>query len=147
MTTSASPSIPVSWGELLDKVTILEIKCARIARPEARANVAREYALLRAIAADVMRRPGVASLLGELKAVNEELWDIEDDIREKEAEAQFGPDFISLARSVYKRNDRRADLKRAINLRLCSDLIEEKSYKANTPSPFADDPSTALIHG
>lgn len=147
MTSSASPSVPVSWGELLDKITILEIKCARIARPEARANVAREYALLRDIAADAMRRPGVASLLGELKSVNEELWDIEDDIREKEAEAQFGPDFISLARSVYRQNDRRADLKRAINLCLCSDLVEEKSYRANTPSPLAGDPTAALIHG
>jgi len=147
MTASASPSVPVSWGELLDKITILEIKCARIIQPEARANVAREYALLRDIAAEVMRRQGVASLLEELKAVNEDLWNIEDRIREKESEAQFGPDFIGLARSVYKRNDRRAALKRAINLRLSSDLVEEKSYTANTPASFADDPSAALIHG
>lgn len=147
MATSASPSVPVSWGELLDKITILEIKCARIARPGARANVAREYALLRDIAADAMRRPGMTELLEELKAVNEDLWDIEDEIREKEVQAQFGSEFISLARSVYKRNDRRAALKRAINLRLGSDLIEEKSYKANNPSPCADDPSTALIRG
>jgi len=106
-----------------------------------------EASKLRHFTAEVMRRRGVASLLEELKAVNEDLWNIEDRIREKESEAQFGPDFIGLARSVYKRNDRRAALKRAINLRLSSELVEEKSYTANTPASFADDPSAALIHG
>lgn len=126
--TIAAPAVPVSWGELLDKITILEIKLARIAEREAHAHVAKEYALLLDIAAEGLRQHDVASFVGELRAINQELWEIEDSIREAERAAAFGDEFIRLARSVYQKNDRRAALKRAINLCLRSELIEEKSY-------------------
>jgi hypothetical protein len=122
------PAVPVSWGELLDKITILEIKLAKIAEREAHAHVAKEYALLLDIAAEGLHEQDVASLVAQLRAINEELWEIEDSIREAESAALFGDDFIRLARSVYQKNDRRAALKRAINLCLRSELIEEKSY-------------------
>jgi hypothetical protein len=128
MASMATPSVPVSWGELLDKITILEIKRERITRPEAHANVTREYRLLRAIGAEVLSRSGIAPLVAALKRVNEALWEIEDAIREEEAKRQFGAEFVRLARAVYQRNDERAALKREINLALESDLIEEKSY-------------------
>ena len=126
----ASPLVPVSWGELLDKLTILEIKKARIDTPEARANVEREWTLLSAIAGRVTAAPGVEPLLAELRQVNEALWKIEDAIRDREAEQDFGADFVALARSVYRENDRRAAVKRRINLLLKSELVEEKSYSA-----------------
>ncbi|MCC2980351.1 MULTISPECIES: DUF6165 family protein [unclassified Sphingomonas] len=128
MASIAAPSVPVSWGELLDKITILEIKRERITRAEARENVLREYRLLRSIGAQVLNRSGIAPLVRALKAVNEALWEIEDAIREQEAAREFGADFIRLARAVYQRNDERAAIKREINLKLESDLIEEKSY-------------------
>ncbi len=131
MATIAAPSVPVSWGELLDKVTILEIKRDRIARAEARENVLREYRLLRAIGAQVLNRSGVAALVEALKRVNETLWEIEDAIREQEAARDFGAEFVRLARAVYQRNDERAAIKREINRALESDLIEEKSYAAS----------------
>ncbi|WP_022681641.1 DUF6165 family protein [Sphingobium bisphenolivorans] len=130
-----SPAVPVSWGELLDKITILEIKLARIARPDARANVAKEHRLLGEIGSSAIERAEVAPLLGALRQVNEALWDIEDAIREQEAQARFGAEFIQLARSVYKRNDERADIKRRINAILGSDLIEEKSYAGIAAAP------------
>jgi hypothetical protein len=118
----------VSWGELLDKITILEIKRERITRAAARENVLREYRMLQRIGGQVLNRSGIAPLVRALKAVNEALWEIEDAIREQEAARQFGADFIRLARAVYQRNDERAAIKREINLKLESDLIEEKSY-------------------
>lgn len=124
----ASPMVPVSWGELLDKITILEIKRARIGRPEARSNVEKEHRLLSAIAADALARAELAPLLDALRAVNEALWEIEDAIREEEVEARFGAEFVRLARSVYLRNDERAAIKRRINALLGSELTEEKSY-------------------
>jgi hypothetical protein len=126
----ANPSVPVSWGELLDKMTILEIKHARIASDEAQANVAREYEALRGFGDLALHEAEVAPLVASLKQVNEELWDIEDAIRAEEADAAFGTRFIRLARSVYKKNDERAAIKRAINRCLESALIEEKSYAA-----------------
>ena len=125
---SASPVVPVSWGELIDKMTILEIKQERIASSEARANVAKEYGLLQEAATPIAARDGVGALRAKLKAVNEALWEIEDDIRAKEAEGDFGDGFVRLARSVYKRNDERAALKRELNVLLQSELVEEKSY-------------------
>jgi hypothetical protein len=122
------PHVPVSWGELLDKLTILEIKLQRIADGAARANVGRELVELSALADGASRMPEVVSLVRALKAVNEELWDIEEDIRAEEARGMFGREFIRLARSVYQRNDARAALKRELNLLLGSELIEEKSY-------------------
>ena len=123
-----NPAVPVSWGELLDKLTILEIKRERIARPDALANVEKERAILAAAAIEVLPVPGIAPLVGKLKRVNATLWEIEDEIRELEAQARFGPSFVALARSVYKTNDERAALKRQINELLNSDLVEEKSY-------------------
>lgn len=123
-------SIPISIGELIDKITILEIKAAHIGDPAKLANVRTELDLLNAT---WQRNPGsrtdIASERGELKAVNEALWDIEDRIRLKEKAQAFDAEFIELARSVYFRNDERAAVKRAINLKLGSTLVEEKSYQ------------------
>ncbi len=128
MASLPSPTVPVSWGELLDKITILEIKHERIACPEARANVKREYEALCGIGGGALVQEGVAALVASLRHVNEELWEIEDAIRAEEADARFGPSFIRLARSVYHKNDERAALKRRINEALGSELVEEKSY-------------------
>ncbi len=122
-----APLVPTSWGELIDKLTILEIKAQRITAPAARANVEKERTLLAAAAAPVLGGD-IADLKSALRVVNETLWDIEDAIRDKEKAGDFGPDFIALARSVYKQNDARAELKRSINAALGSDLKEEKSY-------------------
>lgn len=123
------PSIPVSWGELIDKVTILEIKVRRLSAETARANVREELDLLAAIVASA---DGVASkvakLKGRLTEVNERLWEIEDSIRLKEARGEFDGDFVQLARSVYIENDERAAIKREINAVLSSRLTEEKGY-------------------
>jgi hypothetical protein len=126
---SQSPFVPVSWGELLDKISILEIKAERIAAQPARANVETELAMLSSVAARLAGVPGLAGWKHDLKQVNETLWDIEDRIREKEAASRFDQEFIELARSVYRTNDQRARIKRKINLSLGSQLIEEKSYK------------------
>jgi hypothetical protein len=123
-----SPHVPVSWGELLDKIAILEIKEERITNAAARANVRRELGLLRDIAAPALSDPAASGLLATLRRINERLWDIEDDIRDKEAASDFGPAFIALARAVYKTNDTRAALKKELNLLLRSELVEEKSY-------------------
>ena len=142
MKQQTSPTVPVSWGELLDKITILEIKRERIASPEALGNVEKEYRLLGAIGAAALERADVAALLLALRRVNEALWEIEDAIREEEAASRFGTDFIRLARSVYKRNDERAVIKRRINGLMKSELFEEKSYAgfAAEPVVFADRP-------
>ncbi|HEV7383977.1 MAG TPA: DUF6165 family protein [Phenylobacterium sp.] len=123
------PDAPISWGELIDKLTILELKAARLSDPAALANVRRELAVLAPLeaAASDARLPALRAALME---VNATLWDIEDRIREKEATADFGAAFVELARAVYRQNDRRAALKREISLALGSDLIEEKSYGA-----------------
>jgi hypothetical protein len=125
-----TPHVPVSWGELLDKMTILEIKRERIEDATARANVDKEYRMLSTIGSDARRMATVERLFRELKQVNEQLWQIEDAIREQEAEARFGSKFVVLARSVYRTNDRRAAIKREINCLLQSELVEEKSYAA-----------------
>lgn len=122
------PSVPVSWGELIDKITILEIKRDRIADARARANVLRELGLLSRIAARTGGVGGLAPLVFRLKAVNRDLWEIEDAIREEEHAGSFGARFVRLARSVYRQNDKRAAIKREINRLLGSALIEEKSY-------------------
>ena len=125
--TGGMPHVPISWGELIDKITILQIKTERLAADTARANAAKELALLSAIAAPVLA--GTALGLAErLKAVNESLWDIEDRIRDRERTGAFDAEFVALARSVYRTNDARGALKRELNLLLDSELIEEKSY-------------------
>lgn len=123
--------LETSPGELLDKLTILEIKSERIMDPAKLANVRRELELLRATwAASPLAKRDVSRLLGDLKQVNEALWEIEDRIRQKESEGAFDDEFIELARSVYKNNDRRAAFKRELNVALGSELIEEKSYRS-----------------
>jgi predicted nucleic acid-binding Zn-ribbon protein len=121
----------ISPGELIDKITILEIKLERIRDEGKRANVQREYRALTArLTQAVPRSPALAELREALKAVNLALWEIEDEIRDQEREADFGDRFIALARAVYRTNDRRADIKREINLVTQSEMIEEKSYAA-----------------
>lgn len=120
---------PVSAGDLLDRITILEIKSERIADESKRANVARELdALTEAASNEDLFGIDLNDLLNELRGVNRELWDVEDALREHERRCDFGPRFVELARSVYRHNDRRADLKRAVNLRAGSLFVEEKSY-------------------
>jgi Family of unknown function (DUF6165) len=123
------PHIPTSWGELIDKITILEIKVERLENESARANAARELSLLREIAGPVLARGQTTALVARLKKLNQALWEIEDRIREHERSGTFDAAFIELARSVYKTNDARGAVKRELNLALGSGLIEEKSYK------------------
>ena len=122
--------VPVSVGEVLDKITILQIKLAHISDAEKRVNVQNELdALLPLVAGDSFNADQMQALIAELKSVNEALWEIEDDIREQEAAKTFGEEFIRLARAVYVTNDKRAAIKKQINLTTGSALIEEKSYE------------------
>lgn len=121
---------PVSYGELIDKITILEIKSRRIADEAKLANVRNELNLLTATwQNDSASQTDIGSERAQLLAVNELLWDIEDKIRLKERAQEFDREFIELARAVYFRNDERAAFKRQINLKLGSQLVEEKSYQ------------------
>ena len=123
-------SIPISFGELIDKITILEIKSERMADAGKLANVRAELGLLdKTWAAHPSSRVDIRSERARLKAVNELLWDIEDRIRLKEKAQAFDAEFVELARAVYFRNDERAAVKREINLKLGSSLVEEKSYQ------------------
>jgi hypothetical protein len=122
--------VPVSFGELLDKIAILEIKAERIDDPDKRANVRRELDALNASwAAHAASAVDLRVLRAALKAVNERLWQIEDAIRVQEKAQRFDAEFIRLARAVYFENDERARIKREINLALGSTYIEEKSYQ------------------
>ena len=123
--------VPVSVGEVLDKITILQIKLAHISDAAKRANIQNELdALLPLVAGDAFTTNQMQALMAELKSVNEALWDIEDDIREKEAAKSFDAEFIRLARAVYITNDKRAEIKKQINLATGSALVEEKSYES-----------------
>lgn len=120
--------IPVSYGELIDKITILEIKKERIKDQNKLVNIDKELTcLLEVISSEVMQK-GAAELYAKLKEINIKLWDIEDAIRESERRSDFGPGFVQLARAVYYTNDDRSEVKRQINGLLGSDLTEEKSY-------------------
>ena len=122
--------VPISPGELLDKITILEIKAERIDKPEKVANVRHELELLSKVWSDsVTEDKVIADLHRQLKTINEELWEIEDDIRDEERQNRFGERFIALARAVYVTNDKRAQAKKEVNLHLGSKIIEEKSYR------------------
>jgi hypothetical protein len=124
-----SPQIPISWGELIDKITILQIKLENLTSHDALNNVARELKQLQSIFLKYC--PETINLKQfelELKRVNQQLWDIEDKIREKEKYKSFDAEFIQIARSVYITNDERSRIKRSINETFGSDLIEEKSY-------------------
>ena len=123
-------SVPVSFGELLDKIAILQIKSERMLDPAKLTNVRRELsALEQTWMAHSAAADDIATLRAELKAVNERLWVIEDDIRLKEQAQAFDDAFVQLARRVYFENDTRARIKRDINLALGSELVEEKSYQ------------------
>jgi uncharacterized protein DUF6165 len=127
---SAQPIMaPIAIGELIDKITILEIKADRIHDPDKVRNVRAELALLQ----DLRDRAGLntsemGGLADELRSINAALWEIEDDIRACEARGDFGPRFVELARSVYHSNDRRSAVKKRINLAFGSAIVEEKSY-------------------
>jgi hypothetical protein len=121
---------PVSFGELLDKIAILQIKSERMSDPAKVANVRKE---LEALSTTWLGHPAaqqqIPELRADLKAVNERLWEIEDDIRACEQKQDFGAEFIRLARAVYFENDERARIKKSINLALGSAYVEEKSYQ------------------
>lgn len=120
---------PVSPGELIDKITILRIKADEMVDPAKRENVLRELALLDKVRANsIPKTDEMVRLEARLEAVNRTLWKIEDDIRDCERAKQFDEAFIALARSVYQENDKRAALKKEINLALGSLIVEEKSY-------------------
>jgi hypothetical protein len=122
-------TVPISPGELLDKITILRIKSARMRDASKLANVRIELeALERIWSASPYAAVDIASEVSALLAVNERLWTIEDDIRDKERGRSFDGDFVRLARAVYIENDERAAIKRRLNVKLGSSLIEEKSY-------------------
>jgi hypothetical protein len=129
LTMSVEIKVPISPGELVDKITILEIKSARMTDPAKLANVRVELALLQ----DTWRTSAhasrdIASQWSALRTINEKLWDVEDLIRDKERARTFDQEFIDLARAVYVTNDERAAVKRDINTRLGSKIVEEKSY-------------------
>ena len=126
-----TPTIPISWGELFDKITILEIKSARIDDNKKQSNIQKELSKLTEVVAQsgYIASPDTKEAIQHLKEVNETLWSIEDDIRECERQHNFDGPFIQLARSVYITNDKRADLKRRLNILLGSELLEEKSYQ------------------
>lgn len=122
-----SLSVQQSYGDVLDRITILQIKVTRIPNPDKQAHAAREMAVLEAAWAAA----GLPSELPEralLTQVNTALWEVEDRLREREAAQDFGPEFVAEARSVYRINDERAALKRRVNLALGSELVEVKSY-------------------
>lgn len=120
---------PIAFGELVDKISILEIKCDRIADPTKNSNVRRELDVLNMVLASFALTHGFAEIKAELRRVNETLWDLEDAVRKCEREKDFGPLFIEAARGIYKTNDRRAAIKRELNELAGSSLLEEKSYE------------------
>ena len=123
-------NIPISWGELIDKITILEIKMDRIQDVKKLENINKELQALTLVFSEGCPEPeSIEKLKAELRAVNEQLWEIEDDIRRYEKAKDFSQGFIDLARAVYINNDQRAALKREINTVLKSELFEEKSYE------------------
>jgi hypothetical protein len=124
-----SIEVPIATGELIDKITILEIKAARLTDAAKSANVRAELTLLcQRRDAGLPSDPALDVLAARLKAVNERIWDLEDEIRECERRQDFGHAFVTVARSIYRTNDERAAVKREINLATGSKLIEEKSY-------------------
>jgi len=121
--------VELAYGELLDKITILQIKSERITDAAKVANVNKELNLLNDLwKSDENSSADISNEFKALKEINEKIWDIEDGIRDKERDKEFDEKFIELARSVYFSNDKRAEIKRAINMKLGSELIEEKSY-------------------
>ncbi len=131
---SAPPMILVSVGELIDKITILQIKQQRIADDAQFENINCELDLLSEVQQSIPGIADVAELAAELKSINERLWDVEDQIRERDAAGDFGESFVKLARAVYETNDRRSEVKRQINERVGSALVEVKAYASTKPA-------------
>ena len=124
-----APLIPISWGELFDKITILEIKLKNVHEKNALNNVKKEHDKLRIIYENnFLENIRAKNLMNDLKKINQKLWKIEDNIRDKERNRTFDEEFIELARSVYLTNDKRSKIKRKINETFGSELIEEKLY-------------------
>ena len=124
-----TPFIPISWGELFDKITILQIKLENLKDKNALKNVKIEYEKLNSIFNEFFFENTIANqLIIDLKLINEKLWNIEDLIRDKERNKVFNKEFIELARKVYITNDKRSHIKRKINETFGSELVEEKSY-------------------
>ena len=135
--------VPISIGELIDKITILRIKSTRLLSPDALTNVETELNALTRVLIDAgpaLRSEVVLKLTSSLEAINRQLWDVEDHLRLLEAEQRFDGEFVSSARSVYQLNDQRAALKRKINEICGSSLIEEKSYGKHKPLPTTKNP-------
>ena len=126
-----TPMIPVSWGEVIDKLAILEIKTQRLSARDALANVAKELSFLRDVAREVRDIREIETLALRLKDINASLWDAEEKVREKERAGVFDQDFITTARSIYAGNEERAKIKREINRALDSGLVEEKNYQTS----------------
>ena len=123
-------NVEISIGEFFDKITILEIKKERISNADKLVNINKELDGLNTLLTQLsFSRDDVVQEVSELRKINEALWEIEDDIREKESQKAFDERFIELARAVYVTNDKRSDIKRDINLKLGSDFVEEKSYE------------------
>jgi hypothetical protein len=122
--------IEVSIGEIVDKLSILEIKKSNISNSEKLKNIIKEYNYLFNVVENDLHFSTKSDLYNELLTINKKLWDIEDDIRDKERNKSFDDVFISLARSVYYTNDERADVKKRINIKYGSDFVEEKSYNS-----------------
>ena len=123
---------PIAIGELIDKIAILEIKAERISDQQKLRNVATELTMLRALKTNAgLDTAEMEPFAQELRSINATLWEIEDALRELEAQHDFGPHFVKLARSVYQTNDRRADVKLRINKAFGSEIVEEKSYKGS----------------
>ena len=124
-----TPLIPISWGELFDKITILQIKIENLQEKIALKNVKTEHDQLNTIYSSNFLKEEIAKhLFNDLKKINQKLWDIEDKIRDKERSKKFDKEFIELARNIYFTNDERSRIKRNINETFGSKIIEEKSY-------------------
>lgn len=132
-----TPNAPISWGELIDKITILEIKQREIKNSQALKNIHHELLSLTEIATPILEEITLAAALSllkqELGEINQKLWIVEDDLRLIEETKEFNDHFIQLARSVYQLNDHRAKIKKKINVLLSSEFVEEKSYKGFAP--------------
>ena len=136
-------SIKVSYGELIDKITILEIKSRRVVEQAKLDNIRKELChLLDVLNAHVNWDEETRGLMADLRQVNNDLWEVEDHLRDQERQQLFHSQFIALARSVYRLNDRRADIKKMINQKLKSEMVEEKSY---TPYEVCRDLATIAI--
>lgn len=126
-----SVMIEVSYGELFDKISILEIKSAQVTDPLKLANISLELSrLLEVLRIQIQADEGIDDLSAQLHQINKALWVVEDQLRDKERDKQFDEAFVELARSVYKLNDERARLKLELNTRLGSRIVEEKNYRA-----------------